>query len=226
MPRFPRKYTETSFLHVMTQGINKSFIFEKAEDIKYYIKNMYELQEEHKLKIIAYCIMNNHAHILIQTEDIQGLSKYMQRLNTRYGKYYNNKYNRVGFIFRNRYKSEGIYNEEHLYNCIKYIYDNPVKAGICKKASEYPYSNYKEYDREYTNDYIFIETDEENEIIHKKVIEKFLEKNRINLIDLKNNTQKLKEITKLLKDKYKMSFRKISKEININREKIRKIYNQ
>lgn len=75
MPRFPRNYMNTSYFHVMTQGINKNYIFDKAEDIKYYIKSMYELKDEHKLKIIAYCIMNNHAHLLIQTEAIKELSK-------------------------------------------------------------------------------------------------------------------------------------------------------
>ena len=149
MPRFPRSYIKTTFFHIITQGINKSYIFENEEDIKYYINIMYKLSEEHEIKIIAYCIMNNHAHMLIETEKIKELSKYMQRLNTKYGKYYNKKYNRVGYVFRDRYKSEGIYSEEHLYNCIKYIYDNPVKAHICNKAEEYPYSNYGQWGRRF-----------------------------------------------------------------------------
>ena len=91
-------------------------------DIKYYIKSMYELKDEHKLKIIAYCIMNNHAHLLIQTEKISELSKYMQRIHTRYGMYYNKKYNRVGYVFRDRFKTEEIYTKAHLINCIKYIF--------------------------------------------------------------------------------------------------------
>ena len=142
MPRYPRKYIETTFIHIMVQGINRSYIFGESEDIKYYIKNMYKFQNEYNIKIIAYCIMNNHAHILVQINDIEKLSKYMQRINSKYGNYYNKKYDRVGFVFRNRYRAEGIYDENQLYNCINYIYENPVKAGICKKASEYPYSNY------------------------------------------------------------------------------------
>lgn len=67
MPRFPRTYIKTTAFHVITQGINKSYIFENPENIKYYIKVMYKLKEQCKIKIIAYCIMNNHAHILIET---------------------------------------------------------------------------------------------------------------------------------------------------------------
>ena len=89
MPRFSRKSIDTSFLHVMTQGINKSYIFEKTEDIKFYIKIKKKKKKEYNLNIIAYCIMNNHVHILVEVDNISSLSKYMQRLNTRYGKYYN-----------------------------------------------------------------------------------------------------------------------------------------
>ena len=165
MSRFPRNYIKTIFFHVITQGINKSYIFEKSEDIKYHIKTMYKLSAQHEIKIIAYCIMNNHVHMLIETYDIKELSKYMQRLNTTYAKYYNKKYNRIGYVFRDRYKSEGIYNEEQLYNCIKYIYDNPVKAGICNRPEEYSYSNYKKINKNLKENYIFIdiEDDKKNE---------------------------------------------------------------
>lgn len=225
MPRFPRSYIKTSFFHVITQGINKQYIFDQSEDIKYYIKIMYELLKEHNIEIIAYCIMNNHAHILIKTEIVKELSKYMQRLNTRYGKYYNKKYNRVGYVFRDRYKSEGIYSEEHLYNCIQYIYNNPVKAGICLKAEEYPYSNYKKIIGNTTDSYSFIDIEKDTEKICKDVLAEFLQNNNINLLQLKNDKIKLKKLVILLKEKYNVSFRKISKEININREKLRRIYN-
>ena len=220
MPRYPRKYIETSYIHIMTQGINKNYIFDKSEDIKYYIKIIYELRTEYNIKIIAYCIMNNHAHILVEIKDINDLSKYMQRINTKYGKYYNKKYNRVGFVFRNRYKSEGIYNDKHLYNCINYIYENPVRAGICKKASEYAYSNYKKINIKIEGDYNFIEIDEEKDINYKKEIEDFYKFNNI------EDIMKLKKLIKLLKNKYKVSIRQMSKDLNINREKIRKLYNE
>ena len=56
--------------------------------------------------------MNNHAHILLKAENINCLSKYMHKLNTKYALYYNAKYDRVGYVFKNRFKSE-----EHLWRC-------------------------------------------------------------------------------------------------------------
>ena len=71
MPRIPRMYLNTEYFHVITQGINKNYIFDSQIDIKYYIKNMYDIKEKYNIEIIAYCIMNNHAHILIKCEVIK-----------------------------------------------------------------------------------------------------------------------------------------------------------
>lgn len=226
MSRNPRNYLNTSFFHVITQGINKSYIFNREEDIKHYIKIMYELSREQNVKILAYCIMNNHAHMLIETKEIAELSKYMQRLGTKYGKYYNKKYNRVGYVFRDRFKAEGIYNEEHLYNCIKYIYNNPVVAGICKNAKDYPYSNYRKIDANIKENYIFMDVDINDNETCKKVLIEFLHKNDIDLGTLRKEESYLKEFTIMLKDRYKISFRKIACELGISKDKIRKVYNK
>ena len=226
MSRFPRSYIKTPFFHVITQGINKSYIFEKPEDIKYYIKIMHNLAKEQKIKIIAYCIMNNHAHILIETQEIRELSKYMQRLNTKYGKYYNKKYDRVGYVFRDRYKSEGIYSEKHLYNCMKYIYENPVKAGICNKAADYPFSNYKKIDKKINGKYTFIDVEQNKEKICEEIITEFLRENDIELSYIKKDKIKLKELITILKEDNSISLRLIAKKINLNREIIRRLYNK
>lgn len=225
MPRNPRNYLQTCYFHVITQGLNKSYIFKSKDEIKYYIKLMYCLKDEYNIKIIAYCIMNNHAHILIESSNIKNLSKYMQRLNIRYGIYYNKKHKRVGYVFRDRFKSQGIYSEKQLYNCMKYIFDNPVKAGICKNAKEYTYSNYKEVPIFDEEDNSFIDEDE-NKINCGQIIDEYLKYNNINMHDLKKDKIRLKELINILHNKYNISLRKIAKETNISREKIRLIFNE
>ena len=225
MPRFPRNYLKTSFFHVMSQGINKNFIFEDSIDIKFYIKNMYEIKDKYNVKIIAYCIMNNHVHMLLETAGVENLSKYMHCLNTRFGQYYNKKYKRVGYVFRDRYKAEGIYSEKQLYNCIKYIYDNPVKAEICKKPEEYEFSNYKKIDFIDDGEYAFIDVEEDKEIICEKLVKEFLNKKKMKMEEVRENKAELKKLIKILKQ-HKIAFRTISKTININREKLRREYNK
>ena len=228
MPRFSRGSIKTSYFHVMTQGINKSYIFDKPEDIKYYIKIMYELKEEHNLKIIAYCVMNNHTHMLIHAEKTEELSKYMQRLNSKYARFYNKKYNRVGYVFRDRFKTEGIFSERQFYTCIKYIFDNPVKAEICSKPEQYPYSNYRALPLEKIDDnqYTFIDIEESKEKEYKNEIERFINNNSLTLNNRKEYNEEFIKIIKLLKEKYGLSFRKIGKEFNISGEKVRNIFNR
>ena len=108
----------------------------------------------------------------------------MHCLNTRYGLYYNKKYKRTGYVFRDRYKAEGIYSEEQLHNCIKYIYDNPVKAGICKRPEEYLYSNYRRINKQLKENYVFMDIDEDK-AKSEKVIKEFLIENNIVLNDLR-----------------------------------------
>ena len=225
MPRFPRNYLKTSFFHVMSQGINKNFIFEDSIDIKFYIKNMYEIKDKYNVKIIAYCIMNNHVHMLLETAGVENLSKYMHCLNTRFGQYYNKKYKRVGYVFRDRYKAEGIYSEKQLYNCVKYIYDNPVKAEICKKPEEYEFSNYKKIDFIDDGEYAFIDVEEDKEIICEKLVKEFLNKKKMKMEEVREDKAELKKLIKILKQ-HKIAFRTISKTININREKLRREYNK
>ena len=74
MPRISRKNLETSFFHVMVQGIKKEYIFNQKIAIKKYIELLQTEKEKFNLQILAYCVMNNHAHLLIYTEKIEEMS--------------------------------------------------------------------------------------------------------------------------------------------------------
>ena len=110
-------------------------------------------------------------------------------------------------------------------NCIKYIYENPVKAGICNKAEEYLYSNYKKIDKELKEGYVFIDVKEDNQRICEEIIEEFLIENKMKLNEVKKDKEKLRELVIILKREYNISLRKIAKEIKLNRETVRKLYN-
>lgn len=229
MPRLPRNYFQTSFYHVISQGIEKIFIFNDNNEINKYISFMKKLNVEYFVKIIAYCIMNNHAHLLLEVNNVTNLSAYMHRLNTKYAQYYNKKHNRVGFVFRNRFKSEGILSEEYLYNCINYIFYNPVKAGICNHPKEYPYSNYNEYiekngeifqlQEEYNN---FLEYEEDKEEKCIQIVNNFLQDKNRDMIQVSRNIEIIKELVTILK-KNNISLLLMEKITGINRKKIKKI---
>lgn len=129
----------------MVQGVNKEYIFDRDDYINKYMKIIGDNKKDYKFTIIAYCVMNNHAHFLVYVEDMKDFEKFMHICNLQYAQFYNKENNRVGVLFRNRYQIEPIYNTKYLINCIKYIHNNPVKAGIALRCGDYQYSSYNEY---------------------------------------------------------------------------------
>lgn len=234
----------SSFFHVMVQGINKEKIFETRKNKEEYLKLISE--NSNNLEILYYCIMDNHAHMLVYAEDIVNIGTWMKKSNTSYAIYYNKNNGRVGYVFRDRYKIQPIMNEKHLFLCIDYIHDNPVKAGICTNKGEYEFSSYtKIYGGNQTNCKKRLEnflsrdihcnedTEEEFELIEDieenkeekcvEIINKFLKDNNMDLFNLINQKGKLKELIKFLKYDNNISYREIERNLKISREKIRKL---
>lgn len=243
MPRISRKSYETSFFHVMVQGIKKEYIFNNKITTMKYIELLKNEKEKFKIEILAYCVMNNHAHLLIYTESIKDMSLFMHTINQKFAQFYNYvNQGRVGYVFRDRYKSEPIYNEQSLIRCIRYIHNNPVKAHIVKNPEEYKYSSYNEYldesikqkckilrelmidlelivnanYQESKLDDIFIDIeDNPKELIETKLLEFKLE-NKITLIELIQNKKLLFEFVDDIKKKYKIAYREILQELGIS----------
>lgn len=145
--RKPRFYYESNFYHVMVQGDEKKYIFQSYKNKQKYLYYLKRNAFRNDVEIIAYCIMDNHAHVLLFCPEIVRISKMMSESNTSFGIYYSKERKNVGHVFRERYRSESIYTKEHLINCIKYIHNNPVKAKICEKPEQYYFSSYGSFDK-------------------------------------------------------------------------------
>lgn len=241
--RILKKYMNTSFFHIMSQGINKEYIFNSEEDKDKYMKIIEETKEEIEIIILAYCIMSNHVHILFCEDNVEQLAKFMHKVNLLYAKYYNKKYERVGYVFRDRYKTQPILTEKYLYTCVKYIHNNPVKANMCESPEEYKYSSCIQ-NRFYTDREIeknvrkficmdkfqensmegfeLLEVDSNKQQLCEEVFKIIINQKGINPKDLKNNKELLGKIVKQLKNDYKISFRVMEKIIGIGRETLRK----
>ena len=129
----------------MVQGINRENIFETEDEKEEYISLLKQYYTVFEIDIIAYCVMDNHTHLLLYSENISNISLFMKQVNLKYAIYYNKKKKRVGYVFRNRFHTKPILSQEQLYLCINYIHKNPVKAKIVEDEKEYKYSSYKDY---------------------------------------------------------------------------------
>lgn len=253
MSRIARKNYNTSFFHVMVQGIEKRYIFDTEKYIKKYIYLIKKYEKEINIKILSYCIMNNHAHLLIYTESISKMSKFMQKVNSEYAKYYNYKENgRVGYVYRDRYKSQAIYDKIYLIKCINYIHLNPVKSLIVKNCEDYKYSSYNYYANNINNkkdekikfikkilendNYMELLKNNQNnlnlfydidqnieEIINDKIV-LVLERKEKKIEEIYEDEQLLREIIcELKKDTYKINNKDIMKKLKICKNKFYKL---
>ena len=217
MARISRKCLNEKYYHIMVQGINKEYIFKwKTQKSKF--KNLiFEKAKLNNVVIISYCIMDNHTHLLLKTEKISQVSKMMQQINTSYGKYYNKVKNRVGYVFRDRYRAEPIFNQTHLENCIRYIHENPVKAYIVSKCEDYEFSSYNDYKNGKIDEGIV------NEVFGNKI--NYLEKisgkvEEYNFIDSSNEfgKQKLEKFEEVCQEYSQVDFSKAKNVYKVSNE--------
>ena len=163
MPSRPREISSLDIYHVVYRGVNKQRIFEDDDDYGKFLAVLRKYEPICGYKLIAYCLMSNHIHLLITPGKIP-LARIFQRVIPSFVYWYNKKYERVGSLFQSRFKSRPINSSSQLLTVIRYIHQNPVKAAICSHPKQYQYSSYKDY---YTNDLI------DNSIVRSLVTDEF-----------------------------------------------------
>ena len=128
----------------MIRGINQQNIFADDEDHAKFIDIIDRCRKKIEYEMYAYCLMGNHVHLLIK-EGKEVLSNTMKRIGTSYVYWYNWQYNRKGHLFQDRYKSEAVEDEAYFLTVLRYIHQNPLKAGLANNIESYKWSSYQEY---------------------------------------------------------------------------------
>jgi len=163
-----KQYVEEGYYHIYNRGVEKRKIFLDEQDYKVFLKylklyldppgklpirkvsignntfqtvprplkNYYD-----KVKLLSYCLMPNHFHLLIKQTDKKSIELFMRSLATKYSVYFNKKYNRVGSLFQGPYKAVLASDDIYLLHLSRYIHLNPGKDSPYRMA----YSSYPEY---------------------------------------------------------------------------------
>lgn len=161
------------YYHLFNRGVDKRIIFTSPNDYHRFLKMMYvcnghrsivfrDIEDlniysidrgETLVDVGAYCLMNNHFHILVREKNDGGVTTFMKKLLTGYSMYFNKKYNRSGALFQGRFQSEHAYDDRYLNYLLAYIHLNPVRTLVKegnfdlakRKISEHQYSSYVDY---------------------------------------------------------------------------------
>lgn len=144
MARKPRKKSESDIYHILMRGINRQVIFEDEYDYGRFVQTLEKYKEQSRFDLYAYCLMSNHVHLLLKVGQ-EPLEQLMRRICGSYVYWYNAKYDRVGYLFQGRFKSEVVEDDSYFLTVLRYIHQNPVKAGIVKNTDQYKWSSMGEY---------------------------------------------------------------------------------
>ena len=125
-------------------GDRREAIYEDEEDRERFLSLLAKVAEAFNWRCPAYCLMNNHYHILIRTRRAN-LKKAMLWFGTTYTQRFNRRHFRSGHLFQGRYKSIVVQNEAYLLQLSYYIHRNPLRAGMVKRLADYRWSSYKVY---------------------------------------------------------------------------------
>ena len=133
-----------AWYHVMNRGRRSEKIFFVDADRQAFINVLQEAADLWNLRIAAFCLMSNHYHILLQTPD-GNLSRGMRHINGVYTQRFNRRHEKEGQLFRGRYKSVLVEEDNHLLEVMRYIHRNPLNAGIVASLNDYQWSSHTGY---------------------------------------------------------------------------------
>lgn len=146
MARTARVLSASGIYHLIWRGIDRRQIFLDDADCICFLKFLSLVQDE-EFEVLAYCLMGNHIHLLIRTrkDSAAAMELAMKRLGIRFAAAHNHRYQRNGPVFQGRYKSVPVIGTRYFLRVLRYIHQNPVKAGLAAAMESYPWSSYLDY---------------------------------------------------------------------------------
>ena len=144
MARKPRIHFSDAVYHVILKGLENESIFKNVADRRAWEVLVEEGADRFGHKVLAYCWAKDHVQMAVQVSEAP-LSKVMQNLSFRYTRYFNKAHSRQGPLFHGRYKAILIDEDVYLNDLVRYVHNNPVRAGVVKSASKAKWTSYEAY---------------------------------------------------------------------------------
>ena len=143
MPRKPRSQSPTGYYHITLRGNGGQLLFDDDEDRVAMLQILDAILPKHDIELIAWCLMGNHIHLLINDPDDRK-SEAMHAITVSFAGRYNARTGHIGHVFQERFWDSPVKSEEYLLAAIRYIHMNPQKAGLARYG-DYPWSSHREY---------------------------------------------------------------------------------
>lgn len=143
MPRQPRTFVPGVPVHLIQRGNNRSLCFFKTRDYHIYLDRLTRYSRQFSVAVHSYVLMTNHVHMLVTPASDDGIGLMMQSLGAFYVRHINTQYERSGTLWEGRYKDCLVDSERYFLTVSRYIELNPVRAQMCQKPAQYPWSSFR-----------------------------------------------------------------------------------
>ncbi|KIL49906.1 transposase [Jeotgalibacillus soli] len=144
MARGPRIWIKDGVYHIIVRGNRRMKLFGDRRDFRTYLAILRKTKNVYSYDLLAYCLMDNHVHLLIQYKE-DSPSAVMKMLNGEYARYFNLRRQEIGHVFQGRFYSKLVTGSFYLLDACRYIHQNPMKANISFTLADYPWSSYNAY---------------------------------------------------------------------------------
>ncbi len=142
-----KTYIKGAYYHIYNRGVEKKDIFHHEKDYLYFLNKVEDYLQDNptKIDVLAYCLMPNHYHLLVQNKTDRSIEKFIRSIATSYAQYVNKKYQRIGHLFQSSYKAALLKEDIEILNLSRYIHRNPISKNNLGTMENYKYSSYKKY---------------------------------------------------------------------------------
>ena len=141
MPRIPRGQITGSVFHIINRGNGRAVVFHQDDDYIGFINLIAKAKTKFAARLLAFCLMPNHFHLVMQPLTTPALSSFMQWFLTSHVRRYHRIYRSSGHVWQGRFKSFPIQQDEHLLTVLRYVLRNPVRAGLVHRTNQWSWSS-------------------------------------------------------------------------------------
>lgn len=141
MPRTARASAAGVCYHVINRGNGRATVFHDSNDYRAFIALIGEAVERVDVRMLGYCLMPNHIHLVLWPRHDGDLSRFMQWLLTAHVRRYHRVHGSSGHVWQGRFKAFPIQSDEHLLTVLRYVERNPIRAGLARRAVAWPWSS-------------------------------------------------------------------------------------
>jgi putative transposase len=142
MPRSRRTFIPGISVHVIQRGNNRVPIFGSSNDCEQFLEFLRRSARNFCVTLHAFVLMTTHYHLIVTPTSVAALPKMMKALDGGYVRYFNKRHERIGTLWNGRYRGLPIEDERYWLTCLRYIEQNPVRAGMVQAPHDYQWSSY------------------------------------------------------------------------------------